>query len=127
MAIQPSDFLSTASSIVGNQSSLEVDLRNAVSRAYYAAYHTFEPHIKVRDFPRCGAHESLIQTLLEDYDEDMSVLALQLRKCKLRRHKADYDLTANIYIGVARQVHQECQNILAASDIIASAKPTTKP
>lgn len=113
MSIQYDDFLKAARKITNDPASLEVDLRTAVSRAYYSAYHACLSEIevdKVKHKNR-GEHAKLIRTMLESGNQSIISTGLQLQKCKAKRVKADYLLQSDILIGETRQVVDEVSKI----------------
>lgn len=111
MTINAQDFLDSIKSIPDDVSSLEVDLRNAISRAYYCAYHACKPNFDVTHHENCGSHEDLIESMIDTNIEPVKKIALQLRKCKIKRVKADYHLNQNVFVGEAQQVIKEAQKI----------------
>lgn len=116
MSINHEEFLLASEKIIQNPKSIEVDLRIAVGRAYYAAYHACLDSIPLHQHSGVGAHETLIRSMLDHNDEKIRALGLQLRKCKVKRTKADYKLSQNILIGEANQVFDECKIIRDSID-----------
>jgi len=115
MSIKSEEFLTSVESMVGNQKSLEIDLRNAVSRAYYSAYHACRSEVGVvNKYKDMGAHACLIKTMGEHRNEKIRSLGLQLEKCKKKRHKADYLLEQSVLPGEAEQVLIQCKLICEA-------------
>ncbi|HYE37577.1 hypothetical protein [Methylocaldum sp.] len=109
MPVQPADFLESAK--LELKSEKEIHFRNAISRAYYAAYHSCLPlddilpdHGEART--NVGVHERFISKLTKfptSCDElarnagmKIKSLGYVLQQCKTARHKADYDLRAEI-------------------------------
>ncbi len=94
------DFLLTAGEIaVGKR---EIDYRNAISRAYYFAYHEGSKyqhlcpgiaHLVIRG----GYHERLIQRYLQFTANDKAVaLGYVLQDMRNKREAADYYLSDNV-------------------------------
>lgn len=121
MTISALDFLKSIEKIPENTSSLEIDLRNAVSRAYYCAYHACLPNFHVTHHENCGLHEDLIESMLDSNIESVKTIALQLRKCKVKRVKADYLLDRNLFVNEAQQVIKEVQKITESIDLLISS------
>ena len=111
MAINALEFLESIRHIPDDIKSLEIDLRNAISRAYYCAYHVCEPKFQVTHHENCGLHEDLIESMIATNITSVRQIAFQLRKCKAKRVKADYKLNQNIYVSEAEQVIAEVQKI----------------
>lgn len=119
--MEPSEFLNAAKSLLQKEEVTEVDYRNAVSRAYYCAFHTCSNLLK--KYPpserQCGAeHEKIIDGLLEHQNKSFHRLGHQLKGAKLRRAKADYRLAevltiqdANIVIKSVEKILQEINKI----------------
>lgn len=123
MSISYEEFLTSAKALAENPKSLEIDLRNAVSRAYYAAFHACNSSVNLKEYENTGSHENLIRSMLDSSDNELVALGLQLRKCKIKRHKADYKLNQSVLIGETNQVITECSKIL---DAISSDKEKFK-
>lgn len=90
------EFISVATRLLA--SSREGDLRTAVSRAYYGAFHL------ARDFVlNCGvvipsgpeAHKSVRWCLANSGDAELGQCAAWLESLRSARNKADYDLSDN--------------------------------
>lgn len=106
MSIDHLEFLSSAEKMIPGAA--EIDLRNAISRAYYAAYHRAlasaeycpdNSHL-VLD---CGAHERTISRFLSfDNSSPLAIpaksLAYVLRQLKTNRHRADYTLREDVMV-----------------------------
>lgn len=93
MPVDYKDFLISAKAL---PSDTEINNRNASSRAYYSAYHIcrsvfgnpYDPTVKA------GAHEQLIQYLLNSKEKSEISLGYQMRHIKAIRTTADYELDA---------------------------------
>lgn len=98
MSISPVDFLASAKqSLLSAEQHGEVAIRNAISRAYYAAFHQARTVFPVdREFGRnagVGMHEAYIDQLMQaDTGSDARWTAVKLKSLKGRRANADYRL-----------------------------------
>jgi len=114
MPVQPEDFLESAKREL--EKDKEINFRNAISRAYYAAYHSCLPldeilpdHGGIKQ--NVGVHEQFISKLTayptacdklgKIAGMKIKALGYVLQQCKTARHKADYQLGAEITNGEA--------------------------
>ena len=88
-----------------NSTMTEGFLRSAVSRAYYAAYHTVLDYAKSKGYVErtyrsylkgigardLGSHGVLIRFLLNDSDTNVNQLGAALDRCRYMRTECDYD------------------------------------
>lgn len=99
MSIMPNEFLIFAENVLKNNT--EICNRNAISRAYYAFYHSACDSL--RHCPPTS-HSGVIsylrsptQNSKEKFDEvKMRQIAALLEQMKQQRQIADYDLSTNI-------------------------------
>lgn len=114
--ITPADFLAIAQQLSGSN---EAELRTAVSRAYYAAFHqaqataekfTYKPNPKSK-----SSHQDLMNFLARFGDPDYKTAADSLKRARRLRKKADYRLSdgitaedAQTCIDLAQQVFELC-------------------
>ena len=126
MTVTP-DALFEAASILGRGDS-EVDLRNAASRAYYAAYHRCRPLDQDLPSPpgRGGVHRAFIDSLTKARSSKLKSLGYMLDQCRKLRVKADYDIESEFRPGDARTVLTQCERILKEAESIPSA-PSADP
>ena len=100
MSVKPLDFLTAAIELSTVNS--EISKRNALSRAYYAAYHT-----AIENFPldesytppdkNSGVHKKYISYLMSrDTNSTERLIGIALGKLLKKRVKADYHLDANL-------------------------------
>lgn len=100
MSVKPLDFLTAAIELSTVNS--EISKRNALSRAYYAAYHT-----AIENFPldesytppdkNSGMHKKYISYLMSrDTTSTERLIGIALGKLLKKRVKADYHLDANL-------------------------------
>jgi len=108
MSVTPSDFLQSAIALSNNID--EMAQRNALSRAYYAAYHLAVQHIKLdateHGEERKGVHRRFIDQLQEhDGGSTERNVGGRLNQMYQRRIVADYRLDESLrHDSVARQI-----------------------
>ncbi len=117
MPVQPNDFITSAINIIKNGT--EIDCRNAVSRAYYAAYHEAD---RVSQYSngvstKKGTHEKLSDKLKKhpgstSKDKDIRKMGVLLEQCKKYRVEADYFIMNQFTIANAQAVVTQCQDII---------------
>lgn len=118
MAVTPEILLDAAVAIgKGNE---EVDWRNAVSRAYYAAFHrcVSVAHDARLSIPNTS---SVHATLIEAFVDPLSPTALRslgymLEQCRKRRADADYRIDQDFPQNLAETVLADCRRILQKAD-----------
>ncbi len=117
MPVKPVDFLSSAINILNNGS--EIDFRNSVSRAYYAAFHEAS---RVSQYSngvskKISPHEKIIDKLkkhkgLSSKDNEIVQIGALLAMCKKHRVEADYDIKKQCSYVTAQTVINDCQHII---------------
>lgn len=122
--IEAKSFLGQAKELMQRDSVAEVDVRTAISRAYYAAYHvanTFHEHLPspgISPQREYGMHEELIYRLTNPSvrDDGQRVLSKKigfiLKTLKTRRTEADYRLFLNILPEMAELQIAEAENLV---------------
>lgn len=136
MSISPVDFLDSAKqSLLSAEQYGEVAIRNAISRAYYAAFHQARSVFPVdREFGKnagVGMHEAYIDQLMQaDTGSDARWAAVKLKSLKGRRANADYRLDndlpayhATMQVTAAEELFKKLEE-LVCSVIEVSDKPT---
>ncbi len=120
MAVTPESLLDAARSI--GKGTGEVDSRNAVSRAYYAAYHRCLAVAQDARRPIAesgGVHVALIQALTDPLAPTrFKSLGYMLEQCRLRRVDADYRINQDFPRDIADTVLANCARILRKADDI---------
>lgn len=112
MAIKHRDFLNYAQNVIKDNSNCgEVDLRNAISRSYYSAYHICAGKFEPSRNDKMGAHERLISGMRNSQDTKVRELAEQLKTLKAKRTKADYRLELLITDTETYQALKESEQI----------------
>lgn len=98
------DFLDSAIEIMEKDELVEVDFRNAASRAYYALFHACKPVAEAMCSPAHGnAHEKVIRALKSHTDHKIRSLGNSLEQARDFRSRADYTLDLNYTRGLAMQ------------------------
>ena len=114
MAVTPRELLEAAGAL--GQRGSEVDLRNAVSRAYYAAYHQcrrLAQDPRLRPAPGSGGvHRWVIDALTGSQDRELKSLGYMLEQCRKLRVVADYDIDEVFPPRRADIALAQCKNIL---------------
>ena len=114
MAVTPRELLEAAAAL--GQRGSEVDLRNAASRAYYAACHQcrrLARDLRLRPAPGSGgAHRRVIDALTASQDRKLKGLGYMLEQCRKLRIAADYHIEAEFPPGHARTALAQCRKIL---------------
>lgn len=111
MPVKATDFLESAKRELQNGE--EVNFRNGISRAYYAAYHSCIPldsilpnHGGIRTnvgvheqfISKLTAHPTMRDGLAKNAGTKIKSLGYVLNQCRTARYKADYDLDATVTI-----------------------------
>lgn len=99
MPINSIDFLNSAKQLINGNT--EIDLRNATSRAYYAAFHEAKRISQYSNYVisnnKTGIHQRIIEKLIKhpgfsSKDTDIRQIGIILSQCKKGRTKADYSI-----------------------------------
>jgi uncharacterized protein (UPF0332 family) len=100
--MDPADFISLAIRLSNSHN--EADLRTAVSRAYYGAFHVVRElledcgiYLSGKELFKVEAHQKVRFCLGESGNEDAVVVAKKLGSLRDRRNEADYDLKLNTF------------------------------
>lgn len=108
MPISPNDFLLSAEAAL--KLGGELNYRNAMSRAYYAAYHTLKPYADGMQYtgkPRQGIHRRLVHKFVSSPDIELRKIGYIMESCLTRRVIADYELDRMVTKSDAEtQIHQ---------------------
>lgn len=118
MQINANSFLEFAKNITHED--IEINHRNAVSRAYYAMFHAAHENLgPIPEYKNTGSHESIeifFQSLNiknELYDKEIIRSALyMLKNQKLMRVKADYKLTEQLTKNDSQQAIKVAEKFL---------------
>jgi len=126
MSITPQDILTLAKS-VDLGAPCEAEVRSAISRAYYSAYHcaqsVFPPDKEFARRARTGVHESYIDQLMQAVPETTErLLAVKLKTMKERRVIADYRIGDDVRPFTAARQNQEADEVFSLLSIASTAE-----
>lgn len=123
MAIQPSDYLSEAEQSLEHDT--ESGFRSAISRAYYAVYHTVLPKAINAGFdpkpskdPSNTESSSTHVRLIKFIRTKDQATATRLSLMRDSRNEADYDFYLDIKKREARMKIDDCKRLISAIDKI---------
>lgn len=120
MAVTPRELLEAADAL--EQRGSEVDLRNAASRAYYAAYHQCRKLPQLPPAPGSGSmHKWVVDTLTASQDNKLKSLGYILEQCRKLRIAADYDIDAKFPSDQTHTAVAQCRKILDKAESILRA------
>ena len=115
MAIDPIEFLNFAKSLPEQG---EINLRNAMSRSFYAAFHACNLKYEPSSYEKGGSHKKLIYSLKNSPSSKDRAIGYILEQLKGHRVVADYHLESdvkhsdrNISISQAEQLIQKIDDI----------------
>lgn len=95
MPVDKQAFLQFAKSLPEDT---EIQIRNAVSRAYYAAYHACLEVYKMDSSAEGGVHAKLISSLTKSSDATDRAIGYKLKQLKGLRIISDYHLSATVSV-----------------------------
>lgn len=110
MAVTFGDFLDFAKSLPEDR---EIDIRNSISRAYYAAYHACYPNYSHDRLAEGGVHNKLISALIKSPSAQDRRVGYILQQIKSLRTVADYSLTEAITVTDKRAAVKQTESLLA--------------
>ncbi len=121
MASNPEALLAAASPL--GEGPTEEDWRNAVSRAYYAAFHRCRLLVQGSSVPLpdgASVHRTLVDTMTDPLNGGTAFTSLGyiLDQCRRHRVAADYAIDADFPQHLAHEVLQDCRNILDRADAL---------
>lgn len=122
MSVVPEDFLGLAKQ-VDLSVNKEIEVRNAISRAYYAAYHqtrkTFPADKEFAKNSGFGVHEAYIEQLMQfDPGTPERITAVKLKTMKGRRSIADYRLDDDVRAFTAAQQNSAAEEVFSILAVI---------
>lgn len=123
MAVTPESLLKAAELLLEGGS--EEDHRNAVSRAYYAAFHKCMPvalALGLQPYTNRGTHQDLIDILQSSRTKAHKALANMLIQCRKLRVEADYRIEGSFEEGDARTGLASCSRIFEKVDNLATTQ-----
>lgn len=109
MAIQKEEFLAFAKALPEDS---EINLRNAMSRAYYAAYHGCLEIYRADHSADGGVHSKLITGLKNSSDQKDRQYGFILEQLKSLRTTADYYLTESIDLKDKQTAIKQAEKLL---------------
>lgn len=133
MSVVFDDFLRSAETLA--EGNLEIDRRNAVSRAYYGSYHCAShtaheccpdnSHLKVEG----GVHERLIDRFnlfpkTSPLHMQGRSIAIMLTQLKTNRRKADYDLDGVVENGMVQTHIETAKRLIKKIESLNTASKT---
>ena len=110
MAIEKEDFLAFAKSLPEDS---EINLRNAISRAYYAAYHSCSEIYSSDQSAAGGVHQRLIAGLKGSSNRNDRQVGYVLDQLKSLRTTADYHLSESITVSDTQTSIKQTEKLLA--------------
>lgn len=111
----PEVFLNVAKEWVEKKDECEAHERSAISRAYYAAYHSCRNALEVLGIPEIDhlpSHQRVIKALKTCDDKDLSSLGRKLADLKVMREAADYDIEFPLPIQNKQLAIRKAESIL---------------
>jgi uncharacterized protein (UPF0332 family) len=117
MAVLPEDFLLLSEC---SESDHEIRKREIISRSYYAAYHAAELlrhllNMPLPDVAKAGMHKKLCLAYQQAKDLQLQVIGNQLNRQRLKRHRADYELSQTVGY---EEAHREAQKNIRLFNLI---------
>lgn len=111
MPVDKQAFLQFAKSLPEDT---EIQIRNAVSRAYYAAYHACLEVYKMDGSADGGVHAKLISGLTKSTDANDRKIGFILQQLKGFRTVADYHLSATVSVQDKETSIKQTEKLLEA-------------
>jgi len=129
MPISDQELLEFSESIIARGAS-ETELRAAISRGYYAAFHQAKAVADHAGLPQApatsrGSHERVIHRFNNLFLGNKKVAAL-LHKKKMLRVKADYQLGEEITLEESRQHVASCRKLSKFLSMLSLVSPINK-
>jgi uncharacterized protein (UPF0332 family) len=124
VAIDHTEFLDFAKSLPQQG---EINYRNAMSRAYYAAYHLCLLKFPISPTEKGGSHERLIKTLEKSFDARKRSIGKNLRQLRGNRVKADYKLTFSVTNNDREVSILQAEKLIQKIDVLFNAPSLVKP
>lgn len=114
--VTPECFIDSAVELLEKDLVLEIDVRNAISRAYYGAFH--KAFQDIGNAPE--GHAELVRFLQGSKDKNMKAIAVKLKQLRNARVTADYHLDISVFDVTAKA------NIRSAQDFIKMVERAKK-
>jgi len=113
MAVNKNEFLDFAKNLPGDS---EINNRNAVSRAYYAAYHTCLEKFSPAQSAAGGVHAKLIDGLIKSPSSADRQIGYILKDIKDRRTISDYFLAEEVTLADRQKAVISTEKLIALVD-----------
>lgn len=115
MSVRPSDFLDSAKLLA--QGNCEIDKRNAISRAYYAAYHRAKTVYPFRPAKGQTSHKSFFDHLMKSQLKyPARLVGSRLKTMHVHRVTADYFIQEEIFSSILNIQLDGAEEIIALLD-----------
>jgi uncharacterized protein (UPF0332 family) len=103
--MESTDFIQSANLLIKGPK--EIDYRNAISRAYYGAFHACCNLAEKNQLVSLGgSHEKLVDAL--KLEPKFKTIGNQLHDAKIKRRIADYHLNRKITQSEAKNIVRKC-------------------
>jgi uncharacterized protein (UPF0332 family) len=109
MSVEKEDFLEFAKNLSEDS---EINLRNAVSRTYYAAYHACSEIYRPNGVQNGGVHKHLVDSLKKSPDSHDRKIGFILDQLRLLRISADYFLAETLSIEDKKLAIKQTERLL---------------
>ena len=123
MAIDHIEFLESAKSLPEQG---EINWRNTISRAYYAAFHACNSFYRTSFSEEGGLHAKLIRTMQKSPHSQDREIGLMLFILKGQRVKADYDLNLDLKNSDRETSILQAEQIMSKIDAMTTVSSVTK-
>lgn len=113
MSVTFGDILASAEALAAGDA--EIDWRNSVSRAYYAAYHRAQDSANVcpdNSHFKMGSHEALSNRFELHGKHGAKSISIVLQAMKRNRHQADYDLADTFDRNICSEQIAACKKLV---------------
>ncbi|MFL6672907.1 MAG: hypothetical protein ACJ8LG_06425 [Massilia sp.] len=113
MSVTFNDILESSETLALGEA--EIDWRNSVSRAYYAAFHRARNSAHFcpdNGHLRMGAHEALSNRYELHGKHGAKSISVVLQAMKRNRHQADYDLCGEFDRTLCSEQIAQCKNLV---------------
>lgn len=118
MSVTPADFYQFAQKIAG-AAQFEIDHRNAISRTYYAAYHTCLLRVLQKAEalkPESGHSEFCRQLMSQPQGSALRRVGIALNFLRQHRNGADYALEREFVVSDTNTAFGAYRNVITALD-----------
>jgi uncharacterized protein (UPF0332 family) len=115
MAIEEKDFLTFSESLPETS---EINIRNSVGRAYYAAYHMCDNYYQINHNLNIdgGIHVKLFKTIISSPVKEDKKVGFMLRQLHQYRVESDYALDADVTLETKKSALKMTRNLISELD-----------